>query len=73
MHMSPCTYWLNSPLQPFIFHVEEEHSVEVLSCRGSSQWINGNVDYRSRSDDNNTGEVEEREGEEVLSVACSTK
>ena len=54
--------------------VEEGYSVEVPSRRGSSQWIIGYVDNRSgfgEEDDNNTGEVEERDGEEVLSVACS--
>ena len=54
--------------------MEEGYSVEVPSCRGSSQWIIGYVDDRSgfgEEDDNHTGEVEERDGEEVLSVACS--
>ena len=49
--------------------VEEEYSVG-----GSSQWIIGYVDNSSgfgEEDDNNKGEVEEREGEKVLSVACS--
>ena len=50
------------------------YSVEVPSCREFLQWIIGYVDNRSgfgEEDDNNTGEVEERDGEEVLSVACS--
>ena len=41
---------------------------------GPPQWIIGYVDNRSgfgEEDDNNTREVEERDGEEVLSVACS--
>ena len=44
--------------------VEEWNSVEVPSCRGSSQWINGCVNNRSgfgEEDDSNTGEVGERE------------
>ena len=44
------------------------------SAGGSSQWIIGYVDNRSGfgdEDDNNKGEAEEREGEKVLSVACS--
>ena len=56
--------------------VEEAYSVEVPSGRGSSQWIIGCADNRSgfgEEDDNNTGEVEERDGEEVLSVACSKR
>ena len=55
-------------------HVEEGYSVEAPSCRGSSQWINRHVDNKSGfggEDDNNTGEVEERDGEEVLNVTCS--
>ena len=50
------------------------YAVEVPSCSGSPQWTNGYVDNRSgcrKEDDNNTGEVEERDCEEVLSVACS--
>ena len=50
------------------------YSVEVPSCRGPSQWIIGYVDNRSgfgEEDDNNSEEVEKRDGEEVLSVACS--
>ena len=57
-----------------IFYVEEWNSVEVPSCCGSSQWLIGYVDTRSgfgEEDDSNTGEVEEREGEELLSVTCS--
>ena len=45
-------------------NVEEWNSVEVSSCRGSSQWINGCVDNRSgfgEEDDSNTREVEGRE------------
>ena len=55
-----------------VFSVEEGYFVEVPSCRGSSQWIIGHVDNSSGlgEKDNNTEEVE-REGEEVLSVACS--
>ena len=44
--------------------VEEWNCVEVPSCRGSSQWINGCVDNRSgfgEEDDSNTGEVGEKE------------
>ena len=47
------------------------YSVDVPSCSGSSQWIIGYVDNGSgfgEEDDNNTGEVEERDGEEVFSV-----
>ena len=54
--------------------MEEWYSVEVPSCRGSSQWIIGYVDNRSglgEEDDNNTGEVEVRDGEDVLNIACS--
>ena len=56
--------------------VEEGYSVEVPSCRGSSQCIILYVDNKSgfgEEDDNNTGEVEERDGEEVLSVVCSKR
>ena len=51
--------------------MEERNSVEVPSCRGSSQWINGCVDNRSgfgEEDDGNTGEVGERELVLVSSV-----
>ena len=51
--------------------VEEWNSVEVPSRRGSSQWINGCVDNRSgfeEEEDNNTGEVGERELVLVFSV-----
>ena len=44
--------------------VKEGCSVEVPSCRGSSQWINGYVDNRSwfeEEDDNNRRDVEERD------------
>ena len=44
--------------------VEEWNSAEVPSRRGSSQWVNGCVHNRSgvrEVDDNNTGEVGERE------------
>ena len=44
--------------------MEEWTSVEVPSCRGSSQRTIGYGDSRSgfgEEDDNNTGEVEERE------------
>ena len=54
--------------------MEEGYSVEVPSCRGSSQRIVGYVDNRSgfgEEDDSNAREVEERDGEEVLSVACN--
>ena len=53
--------------------MEEAYSVDVPSCRGSSQWIIGFVDNHSGfgENNNNTGEVEERGGEEVLRVACS--
>ena len=54
--------------------MEEWYSAEVPSCRGSSQWIIGYVDNRSgfeEEDDINTREAEERDGEEVISVACS--
>ena len=50
------------------------YSVEVPSCRGSSQWIHRCVDKKpgvGEVDENNTGGVEERDCEEVLSVACS--
>ena len=51
--------------------MEEWNSVEVPSCRGSSQWISGYVDNVSgfrEEDDNNTGEVCERELVLVFSV-----
>ena len=51
--------------------VEEWNSVEVASCRGSSQWINGCVDNRcgfGGEDDSNAGEVGERELVLVFSV-----
>ena len=41
--------------------VEEWNSVEVPSCRGSSQWINGCVDNKSgfgEEDDNNEAQGE---------------
>ena len=53
--------------------MEEGYSVEAPSRRGSWQWIIGYVDNRTgfgEEDDNNTGEVEKRESEGVLSVAC---
>ena len=54
----------------------EWYSVEVPSCRGSSQWKSGCVDNRSgfgEEDDSNTGEVEEIVGEGKPSVACSKR
>ena len=53
------------------YPVEEWNSVEVPSCRGSSQWIIGYVDNRSgfgEGDDSYTGEVEEKELVLVFSV-----
>ena len=57
-------------------NVEEWNSVEVSSCRGSSQWINGCVDNRSvfeEEDDSNTREGEGRELVLVFSVPWSAK
>ena len=51
--------------------MEEWKSVEVPSCRGSSQWTIGHVDNKSgfgEEDDNNTREVVERELVMVFSV-----
>ena len=51
--------------------MEKWNSVEVPFSRGSSQWINGCVDNKSafgEEDDNNTGEVGERELVLVFSV-----
>ena len=56
---------------PLPLLVEEGNFVEVLSCRGSSQWINGYVNNRSglgEEDDSKTGEVVERELVLVFSV-----
>ena len=49
----------------------EWNSVEVPSCSGSSQWINGCVDNKSgfgEEDDSNTGEAGERKLVLVFSV-----
>ena len=51
--------------------MEEWNSVEVPSCRGSLQWINGCEDNWSgfgEEDDSNTGEVGKRELVLVFSV-----
>ena len=51
--------------------MEVWNSVEVLSSRGSSQWINGCVDNTSGfgdEDDSNTREIGEREIVLVFSV-----
>ena len=51
--------------------MEEWNSVEIPSCRGSSQWISGYVDNKSgfgEEDDSTTGEVGERELVLVFSV-----
>ena len=52
--------------------MEEWKSVELPSCRGSL-WINGAGDNRSGfrvEDDNNTGEVGDRELVLVFNVQC---